>query len=69
MSEYRKSIAAAVGAVITILSATGLVDVVDPQVQTAIVTLLTVAAVYLVPNLPKETVSIFDLDRLPEGSE
>ena len=69
MSESRKSIAAAVGAVITILSATGLVDVVDPQVQTAIVTLLTVAAVYLVPNLPKETVSIFDLDRLPEGSE
>lgn len=69
MSEYRKAIAAAVGAVITILSAVGLVDVVDPQVQTAIVTLLTVAAVYLVPNLPKDTVSIFELDRAAEGSE
>lgn len=69
MSEYRKSIAAAVGAVVTILSATGLVDVVDPEIQTAIVTLLTVAAVYLVPNLPKDTVSIFELDRRAEGSE
>lgn len=69
MSEYRKTIAAAVGAVITILSAVGLVDVVAPEVQTAIVTLLTVAAVYLVPNLPRDEVSIFDLDRRAEGSE
>lgn len=50
MTNYRKSIAAAVGAVITILSAAGLIDVVAPDVQAAIVTLLTVAAVYLVPN-------------------
>lgn len=69
MSEYRKTIAAAVGAVITILSAVGLVDVVAPEVQTAIVTLLTVAAVYLVPNLPRDEVSIFDLDQRVEGSE
>ena len=53
MSNYRKSIAAAVGAVITILSAAGLIDVVSPEVQAAIVTLLTVAAVYLVPNQNK----------------
>lgn len=50
MTNYRKSIAAAVGAVITILSATGLIDVVAPEVQASIVTLLTVAAVYLLPN-------------------
>ena len=50
MTNYRKSIAAAVGAILTILSATGVVDVVNPEVQTAIVTLLTVAAVYLLPN-------------------
>ena len=69
MSEYRKTIAAAVGAVITILSAAGVGDVVDPLIQTAIVTLLTVVAVYLVPNLPTEVVSVFELDRRVEGSE
>lgn len=66
MSNYRKSIAAAVGAVITILSAVGLIDVVAPEVQAAIVTLLTTAAVYLIPNKPWS----FRLDDPPyEGSE
>lgn len=69
MSEYRKTIAAAVGAVITLLSAAGVIDVVSPEVQTSIVTLLTVVAVYLVPNVGRG--SLID-DRTPldfEGSE
>lgn len=53
LSEYRKAVAAAVGSVVTLLSAAGLIDVVNPEVQAAIVTLLTVAAVYLVPNVKK----------------
>lgn len=65
MTNYRKSIAAAVGAVITILSAAGVIDVVAPEVQTAIVTLLTVAAVYALPN--KKAESLID-DRF-EGTE
>jgi len=69
MSEYRKTIAAAVGAVVTLLSAAGVIDVVSPEVQTSIVTLLTVVAVYLVPNIEKG--GLID-DRVPfdyEGSE
>lgn len=65
MTNYRKSIAAAVGAVITILSAAGVIDVVAPEVQTAIVTLLTVAAVYALPNQAK---SLID-DRAYEGTD
>lgn len=65
MTNYRKSIAAAVGAILTILSATGVVDVVNPEVQTAIVTLLTVAAVYALPN---RSLSLID-DRPHEGSD
>jgi len=65
MTNYRKSIAAAVGAVITILSAAGVIDVVAPEVQTAIVTLLTVAAVYALPN--KKAPGLID-DRF-EGTE
>lgn len=66
MTNYRKSIAAAVGAVVTILSAAGLIDVVAPEVQTAIVTLLTVAAVYALPN--RGGSSLID-DRTYEGSD
>jgi uncharacterized membrane protein len=54
MSNYRKSIAAAVGAIVTILSSVGVIDVIDPEVQTAIVTLLTVAAVYALPNIERD---------------
>jgi len=66
MTNHRKSIAAAVGAVITILSAAGLIDVVAPEVQAAIVTLLTVAAVYLLPNT--KAPSLID-DRPYEGTD
>jgi hypothetical protein len=66
MTNYRKSIAAAVGAILTILSATGVVDVVNPEVQTAIVTLLTVAAVYALPN--RKPASLID-DNFFEGTD
>ena len=65
MTNYRKSIAAAVGAILTILSAAGVVDVVNPEVQTAIVTLLTVAAVYALPNGRPNLID----DRTYEGSD
>lgn len=65
MTEYRKTVAAVVGAVVTILVAGGLIDGLDAQVQAAITTLLTAVAVYALPN--KKAPSLID-DRF-EGTE
>jgi hypothetical protein len=65
MTEYRKTVAAVVGAVVTILVAGGLIDGLDAQVQAAITTLLTAVAVYALPN--KRAESLID-DRF-EGTE
>ena len=48
MTRYNKAIAAPVAALISILSTQG-IDV-DPDVETAIVTLVTAAVVWLIPN-------------------
>jgi hypothetical protein len=66
MTEYRKTVAAVVGAVVTILVAGGLIDGLDAQVQAAITTLLTAVAVYALPN--KKAPSLID-DRPYEGTD
>jgi len=66
MTEYRKTVAAVVGAVVTILVAGGLIDGLDAQVQAAITTLLTAVAVYALPN--KKAESLID-DRPYEGTD
>lgn len=48
MNEYNKAITAVIGAIVAILAAAG-IDV-DPAISTAVVTLITALAVYLVPN-------------------
>jgi hypothetical protein len=65
MTEYRKTVAAVVGAVVTILVAGGLIDGLDAQIQAAITTLLTAVAVYALPNRAK---SLID-DRPYEGTD
>ena len=64
MSDYRKTVAAVVGAVVTILVASGIIDGIDPSIQAAVTTLLTAAAVYLVPNVKK-----FSGDNPYEGTD
>jgi len=51
MANHRKLIAAVIGAIVTILATQGVS--VDPEIVAAVTTLLTAAAVYLVPNTPK----------------
>jgi uncharacterized membrane protein len=48
LSQYRKSVVALIGAVVTILALNG-VDV-DPEMVTAITTLVTASLVFVVPN-------------------
>lgn len=55
MSQYRKTVAAVVGAIVTILVASGIIEGIDPSIQAAVTTLLTAAAVYLVPNIKQFT--------------
>ena len=53
MSEYRKTVAAVIGAIVTILATQGVS--VNQEIVVAVTTLITVALVYLVPNSPKLT--------------
>lgn len=48
LTEYRKSIVAIIGAVVTILAVWGVE--VDPQLVAAITTLVTAGLVWLIPN-------------------
>ena len=48
MAEYKKSIVAVIGAIVTILAVNG-VDV-DPELVAAVTTLITASLVWWVPN-------------------
>lgn len=50
MQEYNKLFVAVIGAVVAILATAG-IDI-APEISTAVVTLLTALAVFLVPNEP-----------------
>ena len=49
--SHKKFIAAVIGAIVTILATQGVS--VDPEIVAAVTTLLTAAAVYLIPNGPQ----------------
>jgi hypothetical protein len=53
MSEYRKTVAAVIGAIVTILATQGVS--VEPEIVIAVTTLITALLVYLVPNDPRLT--------------
>ena len=48
MSQYRKFVAAVIGAIVTLLATQGVS--VDAEIVTAVTTLLTAVAVLLIPN-------------------
>ena len=48
MTKYNKAIAAAVAAIVSILATQG-IDL-DPEFQTAVITIVTTLAVWLTPN-------------------
>jgi hypothetical protein len=58
MAQYRKFVAAVVGAIVTIAATQGFS--VDPEIVAAATTLLTAAAVLLVPN--RSSITFYDED-------
>ena len=58
MAQYRKFVAAVIGAIVTILATQGFS--VDPEIAAAVTTLLTAVVVLLVPN--RSNIRFYDED-------
>jgi uncharacterized membrane protein (DUF441 family) len=63
MPQYRKFIAAVIGAIVTILATQGVS--VDPEIVTAVTTLLTAIAVLLIPN--QTSIEFYNEDLNPKA--